>query len=320
MNQFCPNNINPCSDPDDPRGNFSSAEPDKEIFIARAYSVQQQPPLGPVWYASSCVGRVRSTISQEDANLKAQQANLQCLADEWPELEPNPSNDPNQPPYIPVTRRTYLNEEQTADYTCADGSVFTYTVPAGTFTAFSQEAANAQAASYATNQSIAKRICIGELEVNSVCLGDYYDQEVSFDIGNPPAQVAIIAGALPPGLTLNFTGGIFADTFSIMGTVAGVGTHTFTVRVNDLEGNYQDKTFTILVATIANTSLANSSNGIPYSEILYYSGSVNGSVRWTVVSGALPTGLTLNTTTGEISGTPTVDGDYTFTVQMEDGF
>ncbi len=50
---------------------------------------------------------------------------------------------------------------------------------------------------------------------------------------------------------------------------------------------------------------------IPFGGTPPYSG-------WTVVSGALPTGLTLNSATGVISGTPTLAGTYTFSVTVTD--
>jgi hypothetical protein len=39
---------------------------------------------------------------------------------------------------------------------------------------------------------------------------------------------------------------------------------------------------------------------------------------WSITAGTLPTGLTLNSTTGAISGTPTVAGTFNFTVQVMD--
>jgi large repetitive protein len=42
-------------------------------------------------------------------------------------------------------------------------------------------------------------------------------------------------------------------------------------------------------------------------------------VTWSVVSGALPAGVALNSTNGVISGTPTAPGDYTFKIQVSDG-
>jgi hypothetical protein len=39
---------------------------------------------------------------------------------------------------------------------------------------------------------------------------------------------------------------------------------------------------------------------------------------YSILSGALPTGLALNAATGEISGTPTTKGTFSFTVQVTD--
>jgi hypothetical protein len=40
--------------------------------------------------------------------------------------------------------------------------------------------------------------------------------------------------------------------------------------------------------------------------------------KWAVTSGSLPAGITLNKHTGELSGTPTATGKFTFTVKVKD--
>ncbi|MFC7645284.1 Ig domain-containing protein [Streptosporangium lutulentum] len=39
---------------------------------------------------------------------------------------------------------------------------------------------------------------------------------------------------------------------------------------------------------------------------------------WSVTAGSLPPGLTLNTSTGQLSGTPTTGGTFSFTVRVVD--
>lgn len=45
----------------------------------------------------------------------------------------------------------------------------------------------------------------------------------------------------------------------------------------------------------------------------------SGPYTWTLVSGSIPSGTSLNTATGVISGVPTVAGTYNFTYQVQDG-
>ncbi|MHC4714723.1 MAG: Ig domain-containing protein, partial [Planctomycetota bacterium] len=56
---------------------------------------------------------------------------------------------------------------------------------------------------------------------------------------------------------------------------------------------------------------------VAYSETLAATGGVT-PYSWSIVSGSLPTGLSLNSGTGEISGTPTTGGTSNFTVRATD--
>jgi len=108
----------------------------------------------------------------------------------------------------------------------------------------------------------------------------------------------------------------FSEGFEI--TSAGVVTATAS-----LTGS-QDVTLEALIATfykttpaITTTSLPNGTIGQAYSQTL---GAVGGTTpyTWGITGGALPNGLSLNASTGVVSGTPTVGGNYSITVQVTD--
>ncbi len=124
---------------------------------------------------------------------------------------------------------------------------------------------------------------------------------------------SIVAGALPTGLTLNISTGI------ISGTPAASGSFGFTVRLVDGANGITIQPMSIRVydvLTISTISLPNGQVASPYNQTLVAAGGL-APYTWTI-SGVLPTGLTLGTSTGVISGTPSVGGSYSLTVQVTD--
>lgn len=79
------------------------------------------------------------------------------------------------------------------------------------------------------------------------------------------------------------------------------------------------KDFSLIVECVVTTgSLPNGTNGVAYSQTVAVSG-FTGSATWSIVSGALPSGLSLNSSTGEISGTPNTVETKAFTIQALQG-
>jgi len=69
--------------------------------------------------------------------------------------------------------------------------------------------------------------------------------------------------------------------------------------------------------TLSPSSISNIEIGVAYSQTITASGGV-APYTYAVSSGSLPTGLTLNTNTGLISGTPTTQQSVSFTIEATD--
>jgi len=319
-NIICVEPPNFCDDPSLPHTNYSSEAVDRERFFGRVNNPNPQnpPPLGPNWTSTGCVGTCVSEISQADADLCAARQAVICFNEDNPVTNPN---DPGGPPITPAP--TYFNTEQSATFTCEDGNTFTYTIPAGTTAAGSLAAANASALSLAQNGAINNRICLGSLSPEGACaVADYTG---TIDIQSPRAgqpgytiDVSIINGSLPSGVTLTEND----DDITLSGIPDTAGTYTFVIFAQVMLAGVQvssiTKAFSIYVIEISQDTLPNGNVGNAYNQTLTAIGPTFGLVTWAVTSGALPDGLSLNTSSGAITGTPTVAGTYSFEITMTD--
>jgi hypothetical protein len=126
---------------------------------------------------------------------------------------------------------------------------------------------------------------------------------------------SLVSGSLPGGLSINSSTGVISGTPSVSSPL----TYSFTLRVTDDGGNTADRLFTLTntgPTWVTATTLPSFTRNSGYSTTL--SATDDGTVTYSIVSGALPTGLSLNSSTGVISGTPTSSTNFTFTVRATD--
>jgi hypothetical protein len=147
--------------------------------------------------------------------------------------------------------------------------------------------------------------------------GTAYSQTLHASGGTPGYTWSVTSGSLPTGLTLAAGSGI------ISGTPTANGTSNFTVTVSDSSSPAQTKSAATTITigstqlTITSSTLASGTDGTTYSQTLHASGGKPG-YAWSVTAGSLPAGLTLAAGSGIISGTPTANGSFNFTVTVSD--
>ncbi len=149
------------------------------------------------------------------------------------------------------------------------------------------------------------------LTLANAIVGREYSELLLGAEGAPPYTFAITSGSLPAGLSLSAAG-------AISGTPTAVEIQSFQATLTDSQGQKAQRSFTITTLpqlVVQTTSLAEGYQGQFYNQTLQATGGRT-PYRWEA-QGTLPAGLTL-TTTGVLSGTPTVAGSYGVTFNLTD--
>jgi hypothetical protein len=135
--------------------------------------------------------------------------------------------------------------------------------------------------------------------------------------GRPAYSYSIAGGSLPTGLTLN------PSTGAITGTPTAAGTFSDTSRVADSAGGLSTSACGITIGPAAGgaLSLTCAANigqvGQPYVSAMVATGGT-APYTYSISAGSLPPGLTLDPSTGAISGTPTTAGSFSYTGRVAD--
>jgi uncharacterized repeat protein (TIGR01451 family) len=173
--------------------------------------------------------------------------------------------------------------------------------------------ANGQSATQATSITIAAGVSITSAAPQAAAVNSAYSYTFTATGGTTPYTWSVNAGTVPPGLTLSAAG-------VLSGTPTTTGSYPFTVNVIDANKGVATASITLVVTaalTLTFPAPPSGTVGVAYTDTFT---ATNGTTPYTfsISSGTLPAGLTLNASTGVVSGTPTTAGTSSFTVKVTD--
>lgn len=160
---------------------------------------------------------------------------------------------------------------------------------------------------------LASPISITTATLPAAQVGSAFEQTLAVAGGSAP-YTWVAVDTLPAGLTLTPAG-------QITGMPSTAGSFTFAVRVADATQRTATKTFALTISAPA-VSIATAATlpvaveGVAYNQALQV-GTGAAPYRWSAGAGA-PPGISINASTGVLSGVPTTRGAYSFSVQLTD--
>lgn len=294
INFPCASPPSTCDQQPNPKTSYSAEQVDSPIFIGLA-STSIPPLLNKSFNVFPCVAIEESQVSQEDADLAAQRAAVICA---------NPCST------------IFTNTQQTDQAPCVNGAIYFFTIASGLYAATDQISADRSAFTAAVDKLTP--LCLTALSQTDICKGSSYNGVIlAIAPSGQTVGFSVIMGALPDGITIEVAGN--EAVFSGIPTV--FGTFEFTIEARSSTGVYTRQSYTMHVAGITTLAgvLDDGFSGTPYSSTITGVPVDGIPTVWTVSSGALPPGLSLNSGTGTISGNPTTSGTYDFVIAANMG-
>jgi hypothetical protein len=165
---------------------------------------------------------------------------------------------------------------------------------------------------------VQSNVCCAAITVNPATIpggtaGTAYSQTFT-QTGGAGTITWSVTGALPSGITLNPGTGVLS------GTPTQTGSFPITISAADGNGCPGSRGYTLVIGCqtlgVNPATIPSGTAGAAYSQTFTQAGGI-GTITWSV-TGTLPAGLTLDTSTGVLSGTPTQHGSFPITVSASD--
>jgi hypothetical protein len=199
-----------------------------------------------------------------------------------------------------------------ANFTANSDTQITATVPVGAITGpitiSKTGCTDVQTAGF-TVVPTCQTIMVTPVSLAAGTINTAYNQQLTATGGAPPYGFTLSMAALPNGLTLSASG-------ALSGTPTQTGTFNITVKATDATGCMGTQSYSLVIncptITLSPATLPGGMVGTAYNQTV--SASPAGNYGYAVTAGALPSNLSLNATTGAITGTPTSAGTANFTI------